>query len=58
MAIEDLKLSAILSIKDDPPPDDWDYDCVIVFDDGGESLSNGGTVCQCTTAQGWRRILK
>lgn len=53
-------MTPVIKFADEQPPNDYDYPCVIVFTDGKESLSDGGTVHDCCSksriAYGWRRL--
>ena len=45
-----------ISLNDELPNNSFDWRCIIVFDDGYEAKSDGGTVCQSSIAKGWRKI--
>ena len=36
---------AWISLTDELPPNDYEYDLFILFKDGSKAYSNGGTVC-------------
>jgi len=46
----------VLDINDVKPPNDDDYPCIIVFDDGYEAKSDGSTVCKSTISTKWRKL--
>lgn len=54
-------LGAVILFVDRQPPNDYDYPCVIVFDDGYETRSDGGSVhdacVKSKIAVGWREYL-
>lgn len=54
--------SEIIKFSESQPPNDYDYKCIIVFKDGYESISDGGTVHDCCAksgiAYGWRELLE
>lgn len=55
----DPVLGPIIRFSDRQPPNDYDYPCYIVFVDGHEARSDGGTVHDCVRtglAVGWREI--
>ena len=53
--------SGIIRFADEQPPNDYDYRCVIVLNDGFEAPSDGGSVhdtcVKSRIAYGWRRYL-
>ncbi len=58
---ERLKVSTL--ITEIMPPRDWNYRCIIVFRDGSEAQSDGGTcwnqvIWNLPSYLGWKIILK
>jgi hypothetical protein len=53
--------SKIIRFMDEAPPNDYNYTCIVVFNDGYETKSDGGTVhdvcAKSGIAYGWRRYI-